>query len=320
MYEYCEMTEVGEWRHANAASNGFRNDMARRYPSSPGMRDYAVTGRISALQWLVIGLAWVGVAHAQVSFQSRLGDPTTGLQPLQVSVYDAATNGTPLWGPKAFSNVPVVQGYFNIVLPAEDDGAPPRKLGVIGAGAAYVEVVANGVTNTARQQILAVPRSLDGVPAGAILPFGGQTNAIPAGWLLCDGGEVSRTRYAALYAAVSNAWGTGNGTTTFHIPDLRGQFLRGVDHGARLDPDAGTRTNRLTGAVQAGVGGVQHAVLGSHSHETSFPVQHSDNGDGANYMLINCASVASYQSKVSNEVGGKETRPVNAAVNFIIKY
>ena len=49
-------------------------------------------------------------------------------------------------------------------------------------------------------------------PIGAILAFGGAT--APAGWLLCQGQAVSRTTYAALFAAIGTAFGAGDGSTT----------------------------------------------------------------------------------------------------------
>lgn len=72
------------------------------------------------------------------------------------------------------------------------------------------------------------PVGQSGVPTGAILDHGGAT--APTGFLLCDGTAVSRTTYAALYAALGGAaspWGQGNGTTTFNVPDMRGRVTVG---------------------------------------------------------------------------------------------
>ena len=54
----------------------------------------------------------------------------------------------------------------------------------------------------------------------------------PTGWLLCDGAAVSRSTYAALFSAIGTAYGVGNGTTTFNIPDFRGRVPVGVDGAA----------------------------------------------------------------------------------------
>lgn len=74
---------------------------------------------------------------------------------------------------------------------------------------------------------------------------------IPAGYLLCDGSEVSRTTYAALYAKISARVGPGNGTTTFNLPDLRGYFLRGL---APLKSITGTGTVATNNATFTGHG------------------------------------------------------------------
>src|SRR5580692_10411038 len=77
-------------------------------------------------------------------------------------------------------------------------------------------------------------------PSGAVMAFAGAS--APEGWLVCDGSAVSRTQYATLFAAIGTAHGSGDGTTTFQLPDYRGRFLRGVDDGQGRDPDAATRT------------------------------------------------------------------------------
>ena len=63
------------------------------------------------------------------------------------------------------------------------------------------------------------------LPSGVIFYFANTT--VPTGWLSCDGSAISRTTYATLFAAIGTLYGTGNGTTTFNLPDLRGQFIRG---------------------------------------------------------------------------------------------
>jgi microcystin-dependent protein len=62
-------------------------------------------------------------------------------------------------------------------------------------------------------------------PAGNIAAYGGTS--APTGWLICDGSRVSRTTYSGLFTAISTRYGTGDGSTTFNLPDLRGTFLRG---------------------------------------------------------------------------------------------
>lgn len=93
---------------------------------------------------------------------------------------------------------------------------------------------------------------------GTVAAFAGAS--APTGWLLCDGSAVSRTTFAALFAAIGTTYGTGDGSTTFNIPDGRGRSLIGAGQGSGL-------TNR---ALAATGGEEAHALttaeLASHAH------------------------------------------------------
>lgn len=96
--------------------------------------------------------------------------------------------------------------------------------------------------------------------------------AADAGWLLCYGQAVSRTTYAALYAAIGTTYGVGDGSTTFNVPDLRGRVIAGQDD------MGGSSANRLTGVTGSvdgdtlgGTGGAEThtlttAELAAHAH------------------------------------------------------
>lgn len=64
------------------------------------------------------------------------------------------------------------------------------------------------------------------IPPGTIIHYAGRT--VPSGWLICNGANVSRTDYAALFAAIGTIYGAGNGSTTFGLPNLNGRFLEGT--------------------------------------------------------------------------------------------
>lgn len=87
-----------------------------------------------------------------------------------------------------------------------------------------------------------------GIPVGALLPFAGA--AAPAGFLLCDGSAVSRSTYADLFAVLGVAYGPGNGSTTFNLPDLRGRVPAGRDAGQSefdvLGETGGAKTHTLS--------------------------------------------------------------------------
>jgi microcystin-dependent protein len=172
------------------------------------------------------------------------------------------------------------------------------------------------------------------IPTGTILPYAGTS--APTGFLLCNGSTVSRTTYADLYAVVGDSFGSGNGSTTFHLPDLKGRFLRGVDGGAGRDPDRLTRTAmNLGGNSGDQVGSVQDDAFQGHYHQFSGTFSVSDSAiTPANYVQATAASTTSSSSTLNNQnyvntprtgLHGtarftNETRPQNANVNFIIKY
>lgn len=157
------------------------------------------------------------------------------------------------------------------------------------------------------------------VPAGAMMPFAGAS--APAGWLLCNGAAVSRTvTYADLFAAIGVAWGGGDGSTTFNVPDMRGRFARGVDAAAGNDPDAATRTaSNAGGNTGDAVGSLQADDFKSHVHGDPY----AQGGVGAlraNALDPASVSVVNSTSYFTGSSGGSETRPKNVGVTYIIKY
>lgn len=97
------------------------------------------------------------------------------------------------------------------------------------------------------------------IPSGAVMYFAGQT--APTGWLKANGAAVSRTAYAALFAAIGTTYGTGDGRTTFNLPDLRGEFVRGWDDGRGIDSRRALGSGQsdairnITGKIDSGQNG-----------------------------------------------------------------
>jgi len=139
------------------------------------------------------------------------------------------------------------------------------------------------------------------VPTGAFMPFAMTT--APTGWLKANGEAISRTGiYANLFAAIGTTFGVGDGSSTFNLPDLRGQFIRSwADDGTTYD------SGRTFGTTQAD-------DLKSHNHN----IYVKGVAGGVNNAVLD-GQVATGQYGTTN-TGGTETRPRNIALLYCIKY
>lgn len=164
-------------------------------------------------------------------------------------------------------------------------------------------------------------------PAGTVVAFAGE--AIPDGWKLCNGEAVSRTEYSNLFAALGIAHGGGDGVTTFNLPDYRGRFLRGVDHGAERDPDRLGRTPPQPDANGSGnsgdlVGSVQSDEMRQHRHLEMYLGGSVGGGNAvgcnvnASNWRLDVGTLVPWAG-FTDYTGGAENRPSNASVNYIIK-
>jgi microcystin-dependent protein len=164
------------------------------------------------------------------------------------------------------------------------------------------------------------------VPAGSIQ--GWLTDTPPTGWLECDGSAISRTTYANLFAVLGVTYGAGNGTTTFNIPDFRGEFLRGWSHGSTNDPDRLLRSDRGDGTNGNNVGTKQAAGMQDHTHE----IHVNSDGPGtfgdfiiASSARINQQTASAFASITTHGVNSpvatsaNETHPRNVYVMWIIR-
>jgi hypothetical protein len=82
------------------------------------------------------------------------------------------------------------------------------------------------------------------IPPAAVLPYAGAS--APEGWLICNGSAVSRTTYAALFAAIGTSHGSGDGSTTFNLPDYRWTFLRGAGSNISVTGSGTASSNQAT--------------------------------------------------------------------------
>lgn len=132
----------------------------------------------------------------------------------------------------------------------------------------------------------------------------------PPGWLKCNGQAVSRATYAELFAIIGTTFGAGNGSTTFNLPDYRGEFPRGLDEGRGVDP------GRVLGSSQAD-------AVAAHNHNVGgFTTSASNTGQGvfSFYSVTSHGGGASFNGYTTSTTGGTETRPRNTAAPWFIRF
>ena len=175
--------------------------------------------------------------------------------------------------------------------------------------------------------------NLGGVPVGAVSAYAGPlapeqgAAVVPIeawGWMLCDGRTLSAADYPELFAVLGTLYGGSDGT--FCIPDYRGTFLRGTDHGSGNDPDAPVRM-AARGGTTLGVGSSQASALQDHGHRYEAVVGQSGGEPGAapggptqQNPETSGGPVSGPNAQRPVRTSQHETRPANIAVNYIIKY
>ncbi len=151
------------------------------------------------------------------------------------------------------------------------------------------------------------------IPPGAVMAF--AMAAAPVGWLACDGSLRSRAAYPGLFSAVGVVYGAGDGTTTFSLPDLRGEFLRGLDGGRGIDAGRSIGTGQgdalqnITGSFGLDDRGASLATGAFAVGALNSAYGATGIGDG-NAMTLDASRVARTAA---------ETRPRNIAVLFCIR-
>jgi microcystin-dependent protein len=188
----------------------------------------------------------------------------------------------------------------------------------------------------------------DDSEVGSVVAF--ATDIDPAGFILCDGSAVSRIEYAELFAVIGTRHGSGDGSTTFNLPDMRGKFIRGWDNGAGNDPNSGSRTAPVTGAATAdnvgstqgdatAVNSLSMSTDGGHNHEsfsssagkrlalysssraTANPNTLASNVVTGTSGSPGVAALTTSNGSHSHPLSGDpETRPLNVYMAYYIRY
>lgn len=191
-------------------------------------------------------------------------------------------------------------------------------------------VYCDGANNVAGASVLTTaPPAVQYVPSGAVFWFTMPT--APTGYLYADGAAVSRSVYADLFAVISTNYGVGDGSTTFNLPDLRGEFIRGWNSqtvgGSR--PDSGRSfASEQTDLIENHTHPASTTASDSghaHGYGTFGAPAGSGVAGGADYVFSSSttntgfASISASTTISNNTGGGSETRPVNIALLPCIK-
>jgi microcystin-dependent protein len=158
------------------------------------------------------------------------------------------------------------------------------------------------------------------VPSGSIIAFGGAA-APDAGWLLCDGSNVSRTTYARLFAAISTAYGTGDGSSTFGLPDLRDRVLlgKGSNNGTvGTETGSAAASSVITNATNTtGTGTTGSTTAGRTNTTGTFATSAKDSATGT--ALTDNVNAAHTHTIPGLSIPALATTLPSSVVNFIIK-
>ena len=146
-----------------------------------------------------------------------------------------------------------------------------------------------------------------GTPSGVLAPFAGTSE--PTGWLFCYGQAVSRSTYSDLFSAISTTYGTGDGSSTFNLPDLRGRVVAGQDD------MGGSSANRMTSPINGdtlgATGGVESVSGSSSSHTHPF-------SDAYNYTYTAYRSGTTSATSLTY-LGSANVIQPTIVLNYIIK-
>ena len=187
----------------------------------------------------------------------------------------------------------------------------------------YLSMRNDGELRYDGKRVLNTDDLLGMVPSGTVLYFAGQT--APAGWLKANGAAVSRTAYAALFAAIGTTYGAGDGRSTFNLPDLRGEFIRGWDDGRGVDSPRPMGSAQVD-AVRQHYHGIGY--ISPNNDDGAFVVRNWTTAEQQNLQFINGNGNSAIRTlSASSNLGttnaidesAGETRPRNVALLAIIK-
>ena len=169
--------------------------------------------------------------------------------------------------------------------------------------------------------------TIGGVPIGAVFYFAAST--APTGFLKANGAAVSRTTYAALFAVTGTTYGAGDGSTTFNVPDLRGEFIRGWDDARGVDASRAfgsaqsyaTAKPQTTTATRLLGDGTTTTIDASTTNPSAIGFTRlSKTTEGVTTGAIDSTGAGQEIDVLQGVIGDAETRPRNVALLACIKF
>ena len=177
--------------------------------------------------------------------------------------------------------------------------------------------------NNGSLNLLAGSTAYADAPIGAIYPYGGST--APQGFLLCQGQAVSRTTYATLFAVIGTSFGTGDGSTTFNIPDLRNKTTFGVGSATGGLSTVGSTTAgslpNITGSVHPGNADVYTGIFSATGAFSQAVSGSANTISNVNAQIKTTYQQATFDASKSSSMykSTSQVVPSSVGVNFIIK-
>ena len=154
-------------------------------------------------------------------------------------------------------------------------------------------------------------KDVSGIPTGSLVPFAGAV--IPEGYLLCNGAAVSRTTYAKLFAVIGTLWGSGDGSTTFNLPDFTDKFIEGTTDTANVAKFLEAGLPNITGTLS-----IWLAIFNSSSGAFTARRTAGTFGGGGETENNNLASFdASLSSTIYKDIN--TVQPASNQILIIIK-
>jgi len=161
-----------------------------------------------------------------------------------------------------------------------------------------------------------------GIPAGMVAPFGQTSN--PSGWLVCNGAAVSRSTYSDLFSAIGTTYGAGDGSSTFNVPELRGEFIRGLDNSRGIDSGRSNGSFQdhgipaMIGRFADSHGNCRMYTVNTGSYTNPFTgVGSSSWRSSIEYVPGNSATIQFDSTRIIPDA--THVRPRNVAMTYMIK-